>query len=227
MERRCREHVYMYLELFLITAGRNEMGRPLPLAIPCSLLCVLGRARQRGVAEGCRGEGERLRRRPRPCPGSAGRQPGLRGGAGRWRCLARCQRLLRSFTALLPHGRHFKVLSAVAAPCGAVPSLQLGLYFCVLAGKRSCLGLWEPLPEILKALLPSGTPHSCPSPGSPSWGAVKRAWLTRAHARSFNPANIPSKLAFLPLKIVIQRIGIKKSFERTSSERWPKNKTWY
>lgn len=74
MERRYREHVYMYLELFPITAGRNGMGRPLPLAIPCSFLRVLGRARQRGVAEGLQGRG-------RAAPAAAPAVPGLGGQA--------------------------------------------------------------------------------------------------------------------------------------------------
>lgn len=104
---------------------------------------------------------------------------------------------------------------------------QPGPYLCVSCGERSCPGLWEPLAEILKALLPSRTPHSFPRPWSPSSGAVKQAWLKRAHARSFNPANILYKLVFLPLKyifLVIQSTWIKKGFQRTS-ERWPKNKT--
>lgn len=47
------------------------------------------------------------------------------GERGRWRCLASCQRLLRSFTStLLPHRRHFNVFAA--APCGALP-----FRFCV------------------------------------------------------------------------------------------------
>lgn len=56
----------------------------------------------------------------RPCPGSAGSRCRASAGAcgsgseaGRWRCLAACQRLLRSLAVtLLPHGRHFKALAA-------------------------------------------------------------------------------------------------------------------
>lgn len=64
-----------------------------------------------------------------PCSGGDPAVPGSaaagceRGARGRWRCLAPRQRLLRSFApTLLPHGRHFRVLSAVAAPRGALPS---------------------------------------------------------------------------------------------------------
>lgn len=95
--------------------------------LPAPLL--LG-ARQYGTKQDLREKGEFLRRLLWPCPGSATSLCGAALGAsgsgrarGRWRCLASCQRLLRSFTpTLLPHGRHFKVLSAVVAPCGALPS---------------------------------------------------------------------------------------------------------
>lgn len=85
-------------------------------------------------------ERNEIRRRAK-CPGAAPAVPGLRGRCsvlavplsvavgerGRWRCLALCQRLLRSFAlTLLPHGRHFRALSSAAAPRSGCLSFCLG-----------------------------------------------------------------------------------------------------
>lgn len=101
--------------------GKERDAEAFPF-LPASLPPAACSSSPRGSA---RLTGGRLRaeggRQPlRPCPGSAGSlcraAPGACGSGsepGRWRCLASCQRLLRSFAVtLLPHGRHFKVLAA-------------------------------------------------------------------------------------------------------------------
>lgn len=61
---------------------------------------------------------------------------GSRAEPGRWRCLASCQRLLRSFAViLLPHGRHFRALAAVAEPAGALPPRLCRAVLC----RKRCL----------------------------------------------------------------------------------------
>lgn len=89
-----------------------------------------------GWPRGCRGEGQReigsggglgrARARRAGSPGCAGE----REDGAAWLSASVCCAVS---PALLPHGRHFKVLSAVAAPCGAVPSLRLGpLFLCLV-----------------------------------------------------------------------------------------------
>lgn len=98
---------------------------------------LLPRARQGGVAEGLQGRGEsgsgsgsgggpgRARARRAGSPGCAGE----REDGAAWLPASVCCAVS---PALLPHGRHFRVLSAVAAPCGAVPSRPARAIFLCL-----------------------------------------------------------------------------------------------
>lgn len=106
-----------------------------------------------GNETGYEGDGRARGRRPRPCPGSAAGVGGaaLGGSGGRgsgedgaaWLPASVCCAV--SLPTLLPHGRHFKVLSAVAAPCGALPSRPARAISFSVAEARS------PLREITEA----------------------------------------------------------------------------
>lgn len=79
-----------------------------------------GTAGQRG--ERLRGSRGRARARRAGSPGCAGE----REDGAAWLPASVCCAVS---PALLPHRRHFKVLSAVAAPCGAVPSRPARVVF--------------------------------------------------------------------------------------------------
>lgn len=185
-----------------------------PFAIPCSPLLAFPGLGSAGWPGQCRGRGA-----PAPAPGAA--VPGLGGqaapaarGSGKMALPGSLPAFVAQFHPLSsPTGAILRSFLLPPRRVGRCRRARLGPWLCVLAGKRSCLGLWEALPEILKASLPSRSPQSFPSPWSPSWAAIKRAGLTGARTCCLKPATIPYNLIFSPLKyvfLVVQRIGIKK-----------------
>lgn len=166
-----RKHVDIYLKLFLITVGRKEMWRPLSFAIPCFPLLSfpgLGRA---GWPRDCREEGKVAPAAAPAVPGLGGQAAPAARGSGKMALPGSLPAFVAQFHPLSsPTGAILGSFLLSPRRVGRCRRAQLGPYFCVLSGKHSCLGLWEPLREILKALLPSRTPHSFPSLWLPSWG---------------------------------------------------------
>lgn len=145
------------------------MRRPLPFAIPCSSLLSFPGLGSAGWPRDRRGE-------RRAAPAAAAAEPGLGGqsapavrGSGKMALPGSLPAFVAQFHPLSsPTGAILRSFLLSPRRVGRCRRAQLRPCFCVSCGKRSCLGLWEPLPEILKGLIPSRTPHSFPRPWSPS-----------------------------------------------------------
>lgn len=105
------------------------MRRPQPFAIPCSPLLSFPGLGSAGWPRGCRAE----KRAAPAVPGLGGQAAPAARGSGKMALPGSLPAFVAQFHPLSsPHGRHFKVLSAVAAPCGAVPSRPARAIFLCL-----------------------------------------------------------------------------------------------